>query len=116
MIANPMNKAEVELIREKLLKLKTELQELEEAFKTSSAPVELDQAKVGRLSRMDAMQAQQMALEAARRRQQQLVKIEGALRRIESGEYGYCFICGEEIDVRRLSVDPTNTRCMKCVE
>jgi len=105
-----------EKVRQELLHLKSELHELEETFKSTSEPVELDQAKVGRLSRMDAMQAQQMAMEASRRRQQQLVKIEGALRRIESGEYGYCFICGEEIDARRLSVDPTNTRCMGCVE
>jgi len=111
-----MNEGEIEQIRQKLLRLRSELQEQEETFKETSEPVELDQARVGRLSRMDAMQAQQMALEAARRRQNQLLKIEGALRRIESSEYGYCFVCGEEIDVRRLSVDPTNTRCMKCAE
>ncbi len=105
-----------ENIKKELLHLKSEIQELEETFKAASEPVELDQAKVGRLSRMDAMQGQQMALESSRRRQQQLVKIEGALRRIASGEYGYCFVCGEEIDARRLAVDATNTRCMGCVE
>ena len=111
-----MNEGEIEKIRQKLLGLRLELQELEQAFKETGEPVELDQARVGRLSRMDAMQAQQMALEAARRRQNQLLKVEGALRRIESGEYGFCFVCGDEIDVRRLSVDPANTRCMKCAE
>jgi len=111
-----MNEGEIEKIRQKLLGLRLELQELEQAFKETGEPVELDQARVGRLSRMDAMQAQQMALEAARRRQNQLLKVEGALRRIESGEYGFCFVCGEEIDVRRLSVDPANTRCIKCAE
>ena len=111
-----MNEGEIEQIRQKLLRLKLELKELEETFKETSKPVELDQSSVGRLSRMDAMQAQQMAMEVVRRRKQQLLKIEGALRRIESGVYGYCFVCSEEIDVRRLSADPTNTRCMKCVE
>ena len=111
-----MNEEEIEQIRQKLLHLKSELEEQEKSFKETSKPVELDQSSVGRLSRMDAMQAQQMALEAARRCGHQLLMIEGALRRIESGEYGYCFVCGDEIDVRRLSVDPTNTRCMKCVE
>ncbi len=111
-----MNEGEIDRIKRKLLRLRSELQELEETFKETGEPVALDQAKVGRLSRMDAMQAQQMALEAARRCGHQLLMIEGALRRIESGEYGYCFVCGDEIDVRRLSVDPTNTRCMKCVE
>jgi DnaK suppressor protein len=65
---------------------------------------------------MDAMQAQQMAIENVRRRQQELARIEGALLRIESGEYGYCFGCGEEIDVRRLAVAPTSTRCVACAE
>ncbi|MBL3529029.1 MAG: TraR/DksA C4-type zinc finger protein [gamma proteobacterium endosymbiont of Lamellibrachia anaximandri] len=111
-----MTEEEMKQIRQQLLRLKSELQELEVTFKETNKPLELDQARVGRLSRMDAMQAQQMALEASRRRQSQLLKVEGALRRIESGEYGYCFICGEEIGIRRLSVDPANTRCMACAE
>lgn len=111
-----MNKDALEKIRQKLLHLRSELTELEETSRETSEPIELDQARVGRLSRMDAMQAQQMSLETARQRQQQLVKIDSALRRIESGEYGCCFVCGEDIDVRRLSADPTSTRCMVCVE
>ncbi len=111
-----MNKVEIEQIRQKLFLLRSELQELEETSKEASKPVELDQARVGRLSRMDAMQVQQMAQETARRQQRQLLMTEGAIRRIESGEYGYCFVCGEEIDIRRLAVDPTNTRCIECAE
>ena len=111
-----MKEKEIEQMKQELLRLKDELQELVEVSKDADAPVELDQTRVGRLSRMDAMQAQQMALEASRRREHQLVKIEGALRRIEAGEYGFCFVCGEEIDLRRLSIDPANTRCLVCVE
>jgi DnaK suppressor protein len=111
-----MNDEQLEQIRQILFSLRSELQEMERVFKESGETVELDQTRVGRLSRMDAMQTQQMALESARRRQRQLLKIDGALRRIESGEYGYCFVCGEEIDARRLFVDPTSTRCMECVE
>ena len=111
-----MYEVEVEQFKQKLFRLKSELQQLEQASAEASGPVELDQTRVGRVSRMDAMQAQQMALECARRRQQQIVEVEAALRRIDSGEYGYCVVCGEEIDPRRLSVDPTNTRCIQCVE
>ncbi len=111
-----MDEEVIEKIRQELLRLKSELQELEETSKETSEPVELDQARVGRLSRMDAMQGQEMALETSRRRQHQILKVEGALRRIESGEYGDCFACGEQIDIRRLSVDPTSTRCMKCMD
>jgi DnaK suppressor protein len=111
-----MNKQEIEQIRQRLLCLRSELQGLEEENRETGEPVELDQSRVGRLSRMDAMQGQQMALESARRRQHQLSKIEGTLRRIDSGGFGRCFVCGEEIDMRRLLIDPTNTRCMECVE
>ena len=111
-----MKPVEIEQARRKLQDLRSELQALEKTSGEAGETVELDQAKVGRLSRMDAMQAQQMALEAERRRKQQLVAIEGALRRIESGDFGDCFICGEAIDARRLSVDPTTTRCIKCVD
>jgi len=78
--------------------------------------MELEQAAMDRVSRRDAMQAQLMAQEGPRLRKRQLQKIEGALRRIEAGEYGKCFVCEEELDARGLSVDPTTTRCENCVE
>ena len=111
-----MKPASIEPLRRQLLDLRSELQTLAQASQEDTAPVELDQARVGRLSRMDAMQAQEMAQEAARRRQRQLLEIDGALQRMESGDFGYCFVCGEEIDVRRLAVDPTSTRCVRCAE
>ena len=103
-----------EAFREQLLAMKRELEGLEDAFADAGKTVELDQSRVGRLSRMDAMQSQQMALEAGRRRRQQLLAVEAALCRIEAGEFGTCAVCDEEIDVRRLQVDPTNTKCIDC--
>ncbi len=111
-----MTKIEIVKIKNNLLRLRSELQAIEETLKDTSDPVELDQTRVGRLSRMDAMQSQQMALETVRRRKENLVKIDAALRRIESDDYGCCYVCGEEIDIRRLFVDPTSTRCMECVD
>ena len=111
-----MDAAELETCRQSLLRLRDELQSLQVTSRGSGETVELDQTKVGRLSRMDAMQGQQMALETERRRRQQLQKIEGALRRIDAGDYGYCFHCGEEIDTRRLDADPACTRCIHCAD
>jgi len=111
-----MNEVEIEQNRQKLLQLRSELREMERTYHDNSAPVELDQARVGRLSRMDAMQSQQMALETTRRRQDQILQIDAALRRIESGEYGYCLECEEEIDIRRLSINPANKHCIKCAD
>ena len=111
-----MDNKYLEQITQLLLKMKIALQEQEKTFKEDKKPVELDQTKVGRISRMDAIQIQQMALDASRRRQHQLLKIETAFQRIESGEYGYCLGCDEDINIRRLLVDPTNTYCIECAE
>lgn len=111
-----MEAANFESYRAQLLRLRDELAAQDETSREDSQPVELDQARVGRLSRMDAMQAQAMAQEAGRRRQRQLEAIGGALRRIDAGDYGSCFACGEEIDLRRLHADPTTTRCIRCAE
>ncbi|MEX0740875.1 MAG: TraR/DksA family transcriptional regulator [Pseudohongiella sp.] len=97
-----------------LLQKKAELEAIQADSSQDSKPVELDQAMVGRLSRMDAMQGQAMAQATARRRKEQLQRIEGALRRIDSGDFGYCAICDTDIDPKRLQVDPTLTRCIKC--
>ena len=78
--------------------------------------VTLDQQSVGRLSRIDAMQGQQMALAQARRREAELKRIEATLARLDDEEYGYCSKCGDDIAVRRLTLDPTATTCIACAE
>ena len=60
------------------------------------------------------MQVQQMELEISRRRQHHLLRIDGALTRFEMNEFGFCFVCGKELDEKRLSIDPTITRCLAC--
>lgn len=111
-----MNKTEIRLFKQKLLSLRAELQEQDKSPVETTKQVDLDQAGMGRRCLMDAMLSQRKAQEGTRQRQRQIQKIDGALRRIESREYGKCFICEEEIDLHRLSVDPTDTRCMKCIE
>ena len=80
----------------------------------ASAPVELDQSRVGRLSRMDALQSQAMSRETGRRRRNKLFQIESALRRIEEDGYGCCQECGENIAPARLEVDPSARLCIQC--
>ena len=93
---------------------RSELKDLAKSTVESRQPVELDQTRVGRLSRMDALQGQAMSLETARRRAEELRRIDAALERIEEGEYGYCLTCGEPIDARRLDLDPTLATCVDC--
>jgi len=100
--------------RERLLQMKLELEAIAESGDESAAIVELDQTKVGRLSRMDAMQAQAMAKASAERREQMLRRIDAALIRVDNGEYGTCQECDEPINPKRLEFDPTVTLCIDC--
>ena len=99
-----------------LLKQKAELHEADQTGEQAEEIVELDQTRVGRLSRMDALQAQAMSLETGRRRRQHLLDIGAALERINNNEYGECFECGELITRARLAADPTATLCIGCAE
>ena len=80
------------------------------------APVELDQARVGRLTRMDAMQQQAMSQAAARLADLERQRIQSALGRMQSDDYGYCVICDEEIAEGRLRFDPSILTCISCAK
>jgi RNA polymerase-binding transcription factor len=107
---------DIKAYRQKLMSLKTELEKLEAESQEGRLPVELDQTKVGRLSRMDAMQGQAMALAVEERRKIELQRIEAALIRIEQGDFGYCVRCDEEIALKRLELDPAAPTCIECAE
>lgn len=92
-----------------------EIESLEASTRDSRRPVELDQQSVGRLSRMDAMQQQAMALATGERRRIALQRIRAALRRLEEDDYGFCLRCGEQIALARLRADPAITLCAPCM-
>ena len=45
-----------------------------------------------------------------------LNKVNDALKRLDQGDYGYCFECGEEIGEKRLRALPFAVRCKDCEE
>jgi len=100
--------------RARLQARRRELEDWGDATVDARAAVELDQQRQGRLSRMDALQGQAMAQEAARRRRIELDRIAAALDRLEAGEYGCCVTCGEDIAPARLEADPAIPTCVEC--
>lgn len=102
--------------RHMLLSLREETEKALAAAVETTKPVELDQVVVGRISRIDAIQNQEMALATMRRREQLLEQISQALQRIDAGTYGVCVRCGEDIDVRRLAFNPVVLMCVGCAE
>lgn len=97
-----------------LLQRLDELDEEDRISERDRDPVRLDQESVGRLSRIDAMQVQAMALAQERRRKAERAAIAAALGRIESDEFGYCIECGDEIAQARLRNNPTAVKCLDC--
>jgi len=108
------NKQQISAFKKQLIALQITLKEDNLNGESATRIVELDQSSVGRLSRMDAMQAQAMAQENGRRRIQKLGLIDAALQRIIDNAFGICLSCDEEIALKRLEFDPTSTLCIGC--
>jgi len=93
--------------------LSAQLTELLASTSEDSKPVDLDQP-IGRLSRMDAMQHQQMAQAARRGHELRLKQVRAALAAVEAGEYGDCRSCEEPIGYGRLTARPETPFCVAC--
>ncbi len=85
-----------------------------ERAEDSAATVQLDQTLLGRVSRMDAMQQQSVALSTRKLTEQKLRKVIAALRAVAEGEYGYCRRCEECIGYPRLQAQPEANLCIHC--
>lgn len=76
-------------------------------------PVAPDNA-IGRLSRMEALNSKSVneaALDSAIAR---LGRLEQALAKVDSNEFGNCQKCSGAIPVKRLMVVPESTHCISC--
>lgn len=105
---------DLDYFRQLVEKRLSEISLIKEQAQEGAGVVELDQTRVGRLSRMDALQMQEMNLESQRRRKRELLALEHALKRMDDGSYGECNRCGEDINPRRLEIDLTATLCIDC--
>lgn len=110
----PLTDEQIAYFRDSLLQLREELRQSLAMSASAADSVALDQSRVGRLSRMDAMQQQQMQRATRSACQQRLRAVEHALTLMAEGEYGWCERCGEEIDPRRLQVRPESALCLAC--
>ena len=89
------------------------VQQLSDAEAATSV-VTLDQTTVGRVSRVDAMQQQSMAVSTRTKAETSLRKTLKALKRMDSEDFGYCSDCDEPIAFNRLEVQPEASHCLKC--
>ncbi len=108
-----MESEQIERLRDKLEELAREIDQYLRGSEASAAAVEPDKG-LGRLSRMEAMQDQQMVLELRRRKKRQKLEVQNALARIDEGKYGQCSFCGNEISFERLDAFPEVQTCVSC--
>ena len=71
-------------------------------------------ASLGRLTRQDAMQQQQMALARVERLDVRLRQLQAARQRLDEGCYCECVRCGDEISAARLQARPEAALCFGC--
>jgi len=79
--------------------------------------VELDQSRMGRLARIDAIQRQEMAKMNQNRMKRDLQELFLAMKRLElvPDEFGYCENCDEPIPFGRLMLRPMARSCVPCL-
>ncbi len=100
--------------KKRLLLEKNKIQADLKASKDTSATVTLDQTSVGRVSRVDALQAQAISVAARDQRLMDLQNIDASLVRIQEGDYGYCLECDDLIAPKRLEANLSTQYCIKC--
>jgi DnaK suppressor protein len=109
-----------ELTESQLAELKALLEKAEQdvaqglsASSADAKPVDLG-LSIGRLSRVDALQQQHMAMARRQRVEVQLQQVRAAVSRMKIGTYGACIKCGEPIGFARLKARPETPVCRDC--
>jgi DnaK suppressor protein len=101
-------------LRADLIALRAELDASIHAAAEAVKPVDLD-SPIGRLSRVDAIQGQQLAAATRARNQTRLKQVANALHRLDEDAFGECARCEEPIGYKRLKARPESTTCMNCL-
>ena len=94
--------------RDKLIKQASKTLAEEASLDVNELPDEIDQAS--------AEYNQSFIFRLRDREKYYLSKIEKALKKIETGEFGVCEACEEEISPKRLEARPVTTLCIRCKE
>ena len=112
-VMNDLTGEQLGELAQDLRSLKSELEQALNASDQSAKPVDLEQP-IGRLSRMDAIQNQQIAKASRRNHELRLRLVLAAINNLEGGDYGLCTRCDGPIDFRRLKARPEARMCIDC--
>ncbi|KXO08152.1 C4-type zinc finger protein, DksA/TraR family [Moritella sp. JT01] len=108
-----MNEGQVAYFKERL---ETEQQEILSRIESQSTDVVLTDSNemADEIDRAAMEEAHRLELNRIQHDKLHIKKIIKALRRIDSGDYGYCDSCGDEISIKRLQARPESRLCLEC--
>ena len=109
-----MNERQLEYFRRKLLAWKQEL--LEQSAETLEGMKDSARNVPDIADRASEETDRSIELRTRDRQRKLVSKIDAALRRIETGEFGYCEMTGEPISLRRLDARPIATMTLEAQE
>jgi len=99
-------------------RIESEIEETKKAieeYKEMTQPVAPDDA-IGRVTRMDAINNKAVAEAGLRQAEEKLNKLQFALDKIDSDEFGVCRRFGGEIPLKRLALMPQSLFCVSCAK
>lgn len=114
MTHSELSQQQLDELQQDLQDKKARLSQSLSAAKGATETVELDQTLMGRVSRVDALQQQAMAIATYQQQQQELQQVVRALAKFDEDEYGYCESCDEVIPFNRLKIKPESLYCIQC--
>lgn len=96
--------------------IETRLRDIDQEIESTAAASEAvsPDVSIGRLSRLESMQHQQIALAGKRRLEDERSRLIEARRRIDAGTFGRCLFCGRDIPSDRLLIKPDAVSCVGC--
>jgi DnaK suppressor protein len=109
-----MNDRQLEYFRRKLLVWKQEL--LDQSAETIDSLQDSARNVPDIADRASEETDRALELRTRDRQRKLVAKIDGALRRIENGEFGYCEVTGEPISLKRLDARPIATMTLEAQE
>jgi RNA polymerase-binding protein DksA len=101
--------SEKKRIEENLAVSETNKSGTDREYQTTFPEIERDQEQ-----NADEMEIYESNLATDETLKSELKKIDTALSRIKSGEYGFCTNCKKEIPLERLKAYPQAERCLDC--
>lgn len=108
-----MTPSEKQEIKAEMESKMSELRQLITDLKESTKPMGLDNS-IGRISRMDYINNKSIAESSLRKAEDDMKALERWLDLYDSERFGKCSKCGNEINVKRMLLIPSSTRCIHC--